>query len=188
VDYVTVTDWDEQIFKKWMSIYDEAFGGSNAKPEAVIRNMILKQLGQLHLLMDNEEVIAVALTGELQQSRLLLMDYFAVKGNRQNQGMGKKLVEYIKEWAYTIHGNEGLVIEVEAEESIENNNRIQFWAKCGLVETDYVHHYKVVPEPYKAMYVKFVPHAKLPESMEDLFQLFSQFHQKSFRGVQKASS
>ena len=93
------------------------------------------------------------------------------------------MIEYMKTWSASTNKFDGIVIEVEAEKTAENLARIQFWEKCGFTLTQYIHHYRVVPEPYQAMFIKLVPEAVLPEKGEDFFAYIERFHQKSFRGA-----
>ncbi|MBB6443965.1 GNAT family N-acetyltransferase [Bacillus benzoevorans] len=183
MDFLTVDHWDEDIWQKWKEIYLEAFGGKNAKPEKVLRNMFRKQMSSFHLAEDQGRVYAIALSGKLEGTTSLVIDYLAVKKNARKQGIGVQMVDYLKRWAKDNHHFDSIVIEVEAEETEENTERVEFWKQCGFQDTSYVHHYKVVPEPYQAMYLKLVPEAFIPEKAETIFQHFSQFHQKCFRGA-----
>lgn len=183
VNFITVDHWDENVWDKWKEIYLDAFGGKNAKPEKVIRNMFQKNLSYFHLAEDKGVVYAIALSGKLEGTKALVIDYLAVNKHVRKQGIGTQMVNYLKRWAADSKGFDSIVIEVEAEDTPENAERIEFWKQCGFQLTSYVHHYKVVPEPYRAMYFKLVPEAFIPENPEIIFQAFSQFHQKCFRGV-----
>ncbi|WP_428908365.1 GNAT family N-acetyltransferase [Niallia sp. Krafla_26] len=185
MEFITIDQWDEDVWEKWKVVYHEAFGSSNGKQKMVIRNMFFKKMCRFHYLMENGVIIAVALSGILNGSNLLLIDYLAVSQKVQGRGVGKKMMFEIKKWG-SEHGFTGILIEVEAEETVENIRRIQFWKKCGFTETDYVHNYKIVPETYKAMYMTFYENAELPDREEDFFLLLSNFHQKSFRGANQS--
>lgn len=175
-------NWDEELWHKWCEVYYEAFG-KNAKPEKIIRNMFQKQMCFFHIAQNDSGVCAIALSGKLQGTRMLLIDYLTVREKDRNKGVGKLMIDYLKSWALTYLKCEGIIIEVEAEKTTDNLARIQFWKRCGFTLTKYIHHYKVVPEPYQAMYLKLVPEAVMQENGEELFPYIEQFHRKSFRGA-----
>ncbi len=183
MDFSTIESWDEEVWEKWKVIYHEAFGEKGAKPEKVIRNMFHKQMCYFHIAQNESECYAIALSGKLKGTKLLLIDYLAVREKDQNNGIGRMMVDYIKKWAITNRKFDGIVIEVEAENTVENLARIQFWKGCGFTLNDYIHHYRVVPEPYQAMHLHVNPKAVLPEKGEEFFMLMEQFHKKSFRGA-----
>ena len=83
MEYITTQKWDESLWQKTRDIYNVAFGEHATKPEKIIRNMFARGLPELHVLMENDEVLAMALTGSLPGSSVLLLDYLAV---RQNYG------------------------------------------------------------------------------------------------------
>lgn len=176
--------WDDEIWQKWRIVYEEVFGSKGAKPEQVIQNMFRKQMCSFHIGINGSEVYVIALTGKLNGTSLLLIDYLAVAKKHQNKGYGKLMVDYIREWAVNSKQYDGIVIEVEAESTPINQKRVQFWLQCGFILTKYIHDYKVVPEPYRAMYVKLIPNACIPEKEEEFFQLMGKFHRKSFQGVE----
>lgn len=186
LEFVTVDHWDEKVWQKWKTIYHEGFGSTGGKQERVFKNMFHKHMCHFHYFMNKEKIMAVAVTGMLKGSELLLIDYLAVSKQVHGQGVGKSFVNKIMEWGRE-GGFTGILIEVEAEPTVENQARIQFWKKCDFIETTYVHDYKVVPESYKAMYITYDQNTKLPDKEEDFFVLLSQFHQKSFRGVNQTS-
>lgn len=183
MDFITVDHWDEDIWQQWKEIYHEAFGRKNAKPEKVIRNMFRMNMCYFHLAEDEGRIQAIALSGKLEETTSLVIDYLAVSKNARKQGIGTQMVNYLKRWAKDNHHFDSIIIEVEAEETEENTERVEFWKQCGFEATSYIHHYKVVPEPYRAMYHKLVPVAFIPEKAETIFQYLSQFHQKCFRGA-----
>ena len=85
MEFRTVESWDEDFWAKWKEVYYEAFGQTNAKPEKVIRNMFQKQMCFFHIVQNKSEVQAIALSGKLQGTRLLLIDYLAVREKDRNQ-------------------------------------------------------------------------------------------------------
>lgn len=181
MEFKTIEEWDEKLWKQAKVVYDQAFAGKGAKPEKVIRNMFQKGICQLHIAFIKDEAAAMALTGNGEGSCVLLIDYLAVLETCQQKGMGRDLVEYIAAWSLDGNKYDSMLIEVEAEDTPENNARIHFWEKCGFTITEYVHQYIWVPEPYRAMFRKLVTASELPESGEELFKYINQFHNLSFR-------
>lgn len=177
---ITMDHWNDELWKKASLVYHQAFGKSGAKPEKIIRNMFKKQICYLHVVMDKDNVTAMAITGKLVNSRALIIDYLAVREDLRSHGLGEKLLEYIKKWCVEKLHLEGIVIEVESEPSEENLKRISFWQKNNFELTEYIHHYIWVPETYQAMLVKLVSNSNLPLKGEELFQYIVQFHKESF--------
>lgn len=182
MEFKTIDYFNEAIWGKVFPIYEEAFLGKGAKPEKIIRNMFRKKLCFLHVGFLDNQAAAMAISGKLAGISALLIDYLAVPEEYQNQGIGKNMVTYIKEWAAEEGQCENLVIEVESDQTAENLARIRFWEKCGFIITDYIHQYIWVPEPYRAMFNKLGPDTALPESGEEIFKYIGAFHKKSFTG------
>jgi GNAT superfamily N-acetyltransferase len=180
VEFITVDHWDQPLWEKASMIYEEAFGKSGAKSEKIIRNMFAKELCFLHVLFIDGIAVGMAITGELKNTRILLIDYIAVRIKNRNQGIGKELLNHIKEWSISKQHLEAIIIEVESDPTPENLARISFWQKNEFLLTDYIHQYIWVPEPYKAMYCKLVSDAKIAQNGKALFQLIVQFHKESF--------
>jgi GNAT superfamily N-acetyltransferase len=184
LEFNTINQWDEKLWDDQVfPIYHQAFDGKGAKPEKIIRNMFRKRLCYLHLGMAESQVVAMALTGKLEGTHALLIDYMAVHHKWQHQGIGKKMMGYIQEWSITKEKMKSLVIEVESEDSTETISRNRFWEKCGFTLTEYIHHYVWVPESYRAMFLKMVPDTNLPEKGEELFKLIEKFHKTSYQGA-----
>jgi ribosomal protein S18 acetylase RimI-like enzyme len=180
VKFITIDHWDDELWKKANIIYLEAFGKSGAKSEKIIRNMFAKGICFLHVLFINDEIVGMAITGKLKNTNALLIDYLAVRISKRKQGIGQRLLDYIKEWSISEQQLGAVVIEVESDPTPENLARINFWQKNEFLLTDYIHHYIWVPEPYKAMFCKLDGHSKIPLNGEALFQLIVQFHKESF--------
>lgn len=182
LEFKTIHHVDEQLWKKAGFVYHQVFDKMGAKPDKVINNMFHKGICFLHLLMKDQVIIGMSITGKLQKTKILLIDYLAVQSEYQNQGYGNQLVEYIKQWSRDMQ-YDSIILEVEAEKTTKNHARICFWEKCGFTLTDYIHRYIWVPEPYQAMYVILEPHSHLPKSGEELFVLIGEFHKQSFQGA-----
>jgi GNAT superfamily N-acetyltransferase len=180
VRFITVDQWDDGLWEKANTVYEEAFGKSGAKTEKIIRNMFTKGICFLHILFVDDDAIGMAITGKLKHTRYLLIDYLAVRFDNRRHGVGKRLLDYIKEWSKLEHQLEAIIIEVESDPTPENLARIKFWQKNEFQLTDYIHHYIWVPEPYLAMYCLLDAQAKIPKNGEALFQLIVQFHKESF--------
>jgi ribosomal protein S18 acetylase RimI-like enzyme len=184
LEFKTINQWDEELWNQVSPIYHQAFDGKGAKPEKIICNMFRKQLCYLHIVLEKSQVVAMALTGKLQGTPALLIDYLAVHHKWQHRGIGTKMMKYIKEWSITNGQIESLVIEVESEETPQTRARNLFWEKGGFTLTKYIHHYIWVPESYRAMFLKMVPDTNLPEKGEELFKFIEKFHKSSYQGAE----
>ncbi|MEH7120946.1 GNAT family N-acetyltransferase [Neobacillus vireti] len=181
MEFKTFEQWDDHIWEKIRPIYDQAFADKGAKPEKIIRNMFEKQICFLHIGFIDGQAAAFALTGNLFKIKSVLIDYLAVKEELRGQGIGIHMVEYIMDWAVSCENFTSLLIEVEAEDTVENQKRVKFWERCGFVLTSYIHQYIWVPEPYQAMYKKLKPETAFLTNGEHLFTYIGQFHKTSFQ-------
>jgi GNAT superfamily N-acetyltransferase len=181
LEYKTIDHFDPKLWEQACYIYQQAFGQHSAKPERIIRNMFSKQICYLHLMVLEDRVIAMALTGKGKESNTPIIDYLTVDLGYQGQGNGHKLLDYIKTWYRSKRNIDSIIIEVESEQTPENQRRIRFWEKADFHLTEFVHQYKWVPETYQAMYCKLVPNAKVPIKGEALFQYIIQFHKECYR-------
>ncbi|WP_413299650.1 GNAT family N-acetyltransferase [Bacillus sp. 1P10SD] len=180
MNFKTYDQWNEEVWADAGFIYKQAFKDKGAKPEDIIRNMFQKGICYLHVGYMEDRSVAMALIGKLNEMDALLIDYFAVHPDFQNQGLGKKMVNYIHEWSLGKDQFDALIIEVEAEKTPENLKRIHFWQHCGFTLTDYIHQYIWVPEPYQAMYSHIKSKHK-DFTGEDLFKHIGKFHKASFQ-------
>ena len=142
MEFKSIDHWDEMIWNQVKSVYFSAFGDKGAKSEKIIKNMFAQNLCILHVLFDGPRATAMAITGALKESRSQVIDYLAVDEQDRNHGVGQKLVGYLKEWSLKEMFYDRIIIEVEYDESINNNDLVLFWEKCGFTLTEYVHHYK----------------------------------------------
>lgn len=185
--YKTFDYWDEETWNRARTVYEEAFGRHGAKSTAVIRNMFRKQMISLHIVLDerdsSSEVVGMAITAKLKAINSLLIDYLAIKKSYRNQGIGVSFVHYIKELALTKFDCDSMILEIEVTKDPVHQQRINFWKKCGFHLTDYIHDYKVVPEPYQAMYQKLTPQSNITTEGKELFKHLGNFHRKCFQGV-----
>ncbi|WP_244163249.1 GNAT family N-acetyltransferase [Paenibacillus pectinilyticus] len=104
----------------------------------------------------------------------------AVRKAQRGRGLGQACLRDISDWAEHTAGCRGIVIEVEAEQTKENADRIHFWEKAGFHLTAYVHTYIWVPETYQAMFLSF------DDTQENdgrkLFTYIMDYHEKAYRG------
>ncbi|MNH95101.1 Acetyltransferase (GNAT) family protein [compost metagenome] len=181
IEFQTIDHWDESLWQKVEKVYYEAFPEQGRKTKEIIRKILTRRLGVLHVAIWQSEVIGMALTGELKQANALLVDYLAVLQDLRNQGVGQRFLGYLKEWATSTRQLVGIIIEIEADTTPANFNRMQFWKHCGFVLTPYIHTYIWVPEPYQAMYLNIHPNATIPSNGEALFRHIHQFHRKAYK-------
>ena len=184
VKMITLDALDEVWWPQARTLYHDAFPHGR-KPDSIIGVMFERGMSNLHLIVEEEEVIGMAITGRTGPlGSLLLIDYLAVREDHRGQGIGMSLVEELKSWAKSAqeHRLSGMIVEVESEDTPENRQRILFWEKSGFTITEYVHTYIWVPEPYQAMYMKLDEEG--PAFLTDgqsLFKHITSFHNKAFR-------
>ncbi|RKP58079.1 GNAT family N-acetyltransferase [Cohnella endophytica] len=185
MDYHTTNQWDENIWREAERVYIEAFPEHGRKSRAVVRRMFERKLCTLHTWTEGMTTIAMALTAIDSSTRLLVIDYLAVREDKRGKGLGRACLADISVWAVTKAHCQGIVIEVEAEDTIENAERIKFWEKVGFRLTDYVHPYIWVPETYRAMYLNLEDSQAETYGANDgklLFRAITRFHEKAYRG------
>lgn len=182
LEFHAIDVWDELIWQKAEPIYRQSFPEHGRKKRDLIKRMFAKKMCYLHVVVQNDEVIAMALTGrtETELASALLIDYFAVKEAMRGKQVGQRFMAYLKEWASNTAQLDGIIVEVEAEDTETNRSRIRFWEKSGFVLTDYVHSYIWVPEKYRAMYLKLHSDSPLPEDGQQLFSFITSFHKKAY--------
>lgn len=178
---ITLDALDEVWWPQARALYHDAFPHGR-KPDSIIGAMFERGMSYLHLIVEEDSVIAMAITGLTGPSKsLLLIDYLAVRKDHRGQGIGRRMIEELKQWAEPAKLS-GMIIEVESEDTPENRQRILFWEKCGFTITDYVHTYIWVPEPYRAMYMRLsAGEQTIPEDGESLFGYITSFHTQAFR-------
>ncbi|MFS0776793.1 GNAT family N-acetyltransferase [Neobacillus sp. 3P2-tot-E-2] len=187
MEFITTQQWDEDLWQKTRDIYNVAFGEHATKPEKVIQNMFARGLSALHVLKENDVVLAMALTGAMPNSSVLLLDYLAVRKNLRGHGIGKGFFDYLLEWASSQPQFKRILVEVECDDTPQNHARIQFWEKCGFqLLDDYKHCYKWGPQHYMAMvhYLKGKP--AIPLKGEDCLKYMASFHKESYKQNFKA--
>lgn len=176
----TVNTWDDELWQDANPLYLEAFGNKGAKPVHIIKNMFAQGIAELHVGYNESVAVVMALTGKILSDKVMIIDYLAVSEKERGSGLGKYLVDYLREKAAS-EGYQKLVIEAESEETPSNKRRIHFWQSCGFFLTHYVHHYIWVPETYHAMYVPLNGDSRKITG-EELFVHINTFHRLSFRG------
>lgn len=176
----TVSNWDEELWQDVSPLYLQAFGDKGGKPVKIIKNMFAQGIAELHVGYKKSVAVAMALTGKLVSDSVMIIDYLAVSEKERGHGLGKHFVDYLRQKAVA-KGYQKLIIEAEAEETLDNRRRIHFWKSCGFFFTEYVHSYIWVPETYHAMYLPLIAHpGKI--TGEELFVYINTFHRLSFRG------
>jgi GNAT superfamily N-acetyltransferase len=182
MEFITTEQWNESLWRLIGHVYREAFP-RGAKTEPILRSMLDRRIAWLHAGLEDGYASAMAVTGIVFEgtNKVLIIDYLAVRRDLRGQGVGSQFLDKIREWAQREHGVHVIVIEVEAEDTEENANRMSFWEKCGFRPTDYVHKYIWVPEPYLAMALPLDNAYTIPEDGKTLFRYIVKFHEKAYR-------
>ena len=182
IRYKTVTIWNENDWSAAAPLYDEAFPPQGRKTARHIRRILDTLSGALHLAEDpSGETAAMAVTGNLPELGAMLIDYIAVRGTMRGRGVGRGMVEYLEKTARQ-NGKRAVVVEIEADPTPANERRERFWTSLGFTRTEYVHRYRWVPEPYRALYKPLREDAALPLVGEVLFRSITAFHRNIWQG------
>lgn len=182
LEFRTIKKWDEVLWAQIERIYHEAFP-SGAKTKVILRSMLERQIGCLHIGVHHGEAVAMAVTGlgGKDKDRMMMIDYLAVEQKLRGSGIGTWMLEQLKAWALREHGITGVIIEVESGSTDAHQERIQFWQRSGFILTSYVHQYRMVPEPYQAMMLPLDGSAYVRDDGEALFRYINAFHKIAYR-------
>ena len=182
MEYQTTNQWNEVLWSKAEQVYHEAFPEHGRKPRSIIRRMFDRGTCTLITWSEQYEVVAMALAAFNIRAKVLVIDYLAVRQSWRGKGVGRLCIENIREWALTTMPDcRGIVIEVEAEETRENAERIIFWEKVGFRLTEYIHSYIWVPETYRAMFLSFDAAVPMEDNGRTLFKAITEYHEKAYR-------
>ena len=148
--------------------------------------MLANGMGTLHAAVnEQQETVGMSLTGlsgDRKRQRLIL-DYMSIRSEYRQQGLGKELLRLLRDWAISKYHIEAIVIEVEAEDTEVNIERLSFWLSCGFVPTSYIHQYIWVPEPYRAMVLPLSPSYQIQGDGQGLFRDIISLHERAYRST-----
>jgi len=184
--FQTYGKWDEARWRELGPIYRDSFP-HGAKPEGILRGMVERGIASLHGAYLESRPVGMAVTGfsrgETDHGPFarLLIDYLAVERQARGQRIGRRFFEYLRDWAVSQAQVDSVLIEAEAEDTSESRARMRFWESLGFHATAYVHRYRWVPEPYRALVLPLSSGAPVPEDGEALFREITRFHGLSFR-------
>ncbi|WP_058304132.1 GNAT family N-acetyltransferase [Gorillibacterium timonense] len=192
IEIIAYPRWEEAAWSELGPIYRDSFP-HGAKPEAILRRMIDRGLAVLHGAYRKGEAVGMAVTGfsreeaddvddtDKEQKPRMIIDYLAVRQDIRGLGIGKQLFDGLKAWAVASEGIGSILIEAEAEDTPENRKRMQFWECLGFQSTSYIHQYRWVPEPYRALLLPLDLNALVQDDGKALFREITRFHELSFR-------
>src|SRR4051812_851802 len=94
-----ITDeWDEQLWKQAEPVYYEAFPEHGRKNRAIIKRMFERKISMLHTWHEGSSVVAMALTAIHPSTKVLILDYIAVRQDQRGKGLGKACIRDIRGW------------------------------------------------------------------------------------------
>lgn len=182
MEFITVKDWNEALWKQAEPVYEEAFPEHGRKSRLIVKRMLEQGIGMLHIWKQGEETAAMALSGIDRSRNILVLDYIAVRKTSRGNGLGLACLDDIRRYAKEEAGCRAIVIEVEAEPSEENERRIRFWEKAGFTLTDYVKSYIWVPETYRAMFLSLDKDIQpVPDDGKEWFKSILKYHEQAYR-------
>ncbi|WP_379152615.1 GNAT family N-acetyltransferase [Paenibacillus sp. sgz5001063] len=186
LEFMTFEEWDDTLWAAIEPIYCEAFP-HGAKPVKILHAMLDKKIAWLHAVYLDGEIAGMAVTGLTGPAaeRMLIIDYLAIDTRLRSQGLGRRFLEIIRDWAVQEHHIQAVLIEVEAGDTEEDAARVHFWEHCGFIPTSYVHQYIWIPEPYRAMVLPLSQDFVITDEGQTLFRHITKFHTKSFRNSDK---
>ena len=146
-------------------LYLRAFPKNERKPFQLILNIREKGMGDIWSLEEDGQSVGLALT--VNDRDMVLLDYFAIKEEKQGMGYGSAAIQAL---LAHYHGKR-LLIEIEstkeqAENSKERMRRKNFYHKNSFTDLDFMadlfgvrmemmsNHTEVAFEEYLEMYVK----------------------------------
>ncbi|RTE07154.1 GNAT family N-acetyltransferase [Paenibacillus whitsoniae] len=182
ITFETTHEWQESRWNQAETVYNEAFPEAGRKSRAIVKRMFERGIAILHTWHENGDVVAMALSSVNKQAKVLVIDYIAVRQDHRGRGLGRRCIADIQAWASIEAGCKAIVIEVEAEETPVNRERIQFWQRVGFHLTAYVHPYIWVPETYRAMYLNLDEDELLTDDGKKLFTYITNYHERAYRG------
>ncbi|WP_438432646.1 GNAT family N-acetyltransferase [Gorillibacterium sp. sgz500922] len=183
--FTTFEQWEKSRWKELAPIYKDSFP-HGAKPERILRRMVDRGLASLHGAYEGDRPTGMAITGFSRTESAgkphcrLLIDYLAMEREARGQGIGRQFFGYLRDWAVQTAEVDSVLIEAEAEDTPENRERLRFWEGLGFEPNAYVHQYRWVPEPYRALLLPLHPGVPVPEDGEALFKEITRFHSLSF--------
>lgn len=119
------------------------FPSSELKPLSAILDWMRKGRYVAVGCYQGEELLAYACLCRSLSGETLLLDYFAVVGDRRSQGVGSAFLRQLHQNFQEKEEYQGIVLEIESVESARNREeqqlrerRKQFYLRCGVEQTD----------------------------------------------------
>ena len=133
IDYQQIQDVQSPFFEGAMAIYQEAFPSNERQPLSKIIERVDSRKSQLYVGILNNEVIAMALLWDFNNSPFVLLDYLAVKNNCRGKEIGAQFFQFLVQ--KTTKNKQFLILEVEhylyGKNREERQRRINFYLKNG---------------------------------------------------------
>lgn len=107
---------------------------------------------KIYKIEDNKKYIGFMLFNSINESKILLLDYFAIKPEYQNMGYGKKAIRQLKDTMINYYCIYGEIEKLGMGKTIKENNfrqmRMKFYGNLGFYRLKYdLELYKVIYTP-----------------------------------------
>ena len=137
-----------ELYKNYIKKY---FPRDEVKPLSNIINMLEKQVYKVVVMEDDTEVVAAAFIKILPDSFTCLLDYYAVREDRRNNGLGEM---FLKNICDNFIESRAMFIESEWPKAAKNEEqkiirlrRLAFYTRCGAKDS------KVITDIFGVKYV-----------------------------------
>lgn len=137
-----------ELYRNFIKKY---FPRNEVKPLSNIISMLEKQVYKVVVMEDDTEVVATAFIKILPDSFTCLLDYYAVREDRRNNGLGETFLRKLRE---SFIDDRAMFIESELPDAAKNDEqkrirlrRLDFYKRCGAKDS------KVITDIFGVKYV-----------------------------------
>ena len=173
----------DELKSLYKSLIKKDFPRNERRPYQAIKK--LHRTGRYACLVLEEEgrILAYASFILAYEISSILLDYFAVDGKYQGEGIGSQLLSYVSEYWVD---KAGIIIECETPESARTENeksqrerRINFYIRGGAINTPV--RWRIFGVNYRVLWLPIDPNRVQPDVACDLTGLYSLAVPKALR-------